>query len=131
MPRRELNELERAFLADPPRTLARIATVDPDGMPHVVPGGWSYDGQSGDLVLGGRDVLSTRRAGNVRRSGVAAVVIDGVETGSGWAPWALVVRGPARLDEPVGAIRVSIAEVTSWGLEELAARGSGASGPQG
>lgn len=78
---------------------------------------WSYDGQSGELVLGGRDVLSTRRARNVRRNGVAAVVIDGVETGTGWAPWALIVRGPARLDETAGAIRVSIAEVTSWGLE--------------
>ncbi len=129
MPRRELSETERAFLADPPQTLARIATVDPDGMPHVVPGGWSYDPGAEELVLGGRDVLGTKRARNVRRGGVAAVVIDGVESGSGWAPWALIVRGPARVDEAGGAIRVSVEQVQSWGLD--AAPGPNGPGPSG
>lgn len=118
--RSTLTPAERQFVTNPPRSLARIATVDQDGMPHVVPGGWGYDEASHELVLGGRDVPGTRRAEHVRRSGVAAVVIDGLAPGPGWSPWALVVRGRARVDEEAGAIRVSCDVITSWGLEGLA-----------
>ena len=112
-----LNANERSFVAHPPRSLARVATVDQDGMPHVVPGGWSYDEASHELVLGGREVPATRRAEHVRRTGVAAVVIDGLAPVGGWAPWAFVVRGRARVDEEGGAIRLACDRVTSWGLE--------------
>lgn len=107
-----------AFLRHPPDlALARIATVDADGLPHVVPGGWSWDDDAGELVLGGRDVPRTRRADHVRRTGVAAVTIDGVDTSAGWAPWALLVRGRARVEEGEGAIRLRPDHVTSWGLD--------------
>lgn len=115
-----LSDLERRFLADPPRALAHIATVDARGMPHVVPGGWSFDGDTSELVLGGHDVLHTRRAEHVRASGRVAVVIDGLAPGPGWAPWGFLVRGRARLDEAIGAIRVSCDEITSWGLDAVA-----------
>jgi pyridoxamine 5'-phosphate oxidase family protein len=106
-----------AFLAEPPRpVLARVATVDRAGMPHVVPTGWSWDAAVGELVLGGHDVLGTRRARHVRATGVAAVVIDGVDTSEGWAPWAVVVRGQARVDDESAEIRVTPTEITSWGL---------------
>jgi pyridoxamine 5'-phosphate oxidase family protein len=110
-----------AFLSDPPpQALARVATVDPQGMPHVVPTGWSWDAAAGELVLGGRDVLGTRRARHVRARGVAAVAIDGVDTSAGgWAPWAVLIRGDARLDVQAGVIRVTPTEITSWGLDGL------------
>ena len=109
-----------AFLTNPPPlALGRIATVDSKGMPHVVPAGWSWDAAAGELVLGGRDVLRTRRARHVRTTGVAAVTIDGVDSSKGWAPWAVIVRGSARLDEQDGAIRVTPTEISSWGLAEL------------
>jgi len=114
-----LSELERLWLADPPRSLARIATVDTDGMPHVVPGGWSFDPSTFELVLGGRDVARTQRASHVRASGRAAVVVDGLAPGPGWSPWAFVARGRARVDETEGVIRMSCDEVTSWGLESV------------
>ena len=107
-----------AFLSDPPPlALGRVATVDPQGMPHVVPTGWSWDVVAGELVLGGRDVLGTRRARHVRATGVAAVAIDGVDTSQGWVPWAILIRGDACVDEQAGAIRVTPTEITSWGLE--------------
>lgn len=112
-----LSEVEQAWLADPPQSLARIATVDADGTPHVVPAGWSYDSASGELVLGGRDVLRTRRARHVRDTGRAAVLIDGMAPGPGWSPWAFQARGRARLDESAGTIRVACDQVTSWGLD--------------
>lgn len=110
---------ERRFLTEAPRTLARIATVDSRGMPHVVPTGWTWDDVAGELVLGGRDVTRTLRARHVRRSGVAAVVVDGVDTSHGWAPWALTVSGRARVDEDAGTIRVTPEHISSWGLENV------------
>ncbi|ANS79708.1 hypothetical protein SGUI_2312 [Serinicoccus hydrothermalis] len=107
---------ERRFLRSGVRSLARIATVDEDGLPHVVPGGWSWDDGAGELVLGGRDVPTTARAGHVRRSGVAAVSIDGVHDGPGWSPWALLLRGPAVVAD--GAIRVRPDWSRSWGLDQ-------------
>lgn len=88
-------------------------------MPHVVPGGWSFDPATEEIVLGGRDVPRTRRAGHVRASGRAAVVVDGLAPGPGWTPWAFVVRGRARVDETAGALRVACDEVSSWGLDAV------------
>ena len=117
MARPGLSGAERAWLADPPSSLARVATVDADGMPHVVPCGWSFDADAEELVLGGWDVPRTVRAAHVRATGRAAVVVDGLAPGPGWSPWALVVRGRARVDDVAGALRVSCDQVTSWGLE--------------
>jgi pyridoxamine 5'-phosphate oxidase family protein len=123
MARSSLTETERRWLADPPRALARIATVDAKGLPHVVPGSWSFDPASSEMVLGGRDTSGTARARHVRASGTAAVVVDGLIPGPGFSPWAFVVRGCARVDEVAGEIRIATDEVTSWGLDnELASR---------
>lgn len=106
---------ELGFLRHP-RGLARVATVDGDGMPHVVPTGWSYDEESGDLLLTGRDVGSTRRVRHLLAHPRAAVVVDGVDERRGWRPWALIARGDARYDPAVRAIRVTPRSITSWGL---------------
>ncbi|USQ76435.1 pyridoxamine 5'-phosphate oxidase family protein [Ornithinimicrobium cryptoxanthini] len=119
MARSQLSEAERRFLLDPPRSLARIATVDADGMPHVVPGGWSYDPATQELVLGGRDVPRTVRAAHVRATGRAAVVIDGLASGPGWSPWAFMVRGRARIDDDSATLRLTLDDVTSWGLTAI------------
>jgi len=113
--------LERRWLADPPQALARIATVDADGMPHVVPGGWSFDFATDEIILGGRDVPRTQRAVHVRASGRAAVVVDGLAPGPGWSPWAFAIRGRARVDDDLGVIRIAVDQVTSWGLESVTA----------
>jgi pyridoxamine 5'-phosphate oxidase family protein len=123
MSRSTLGATERHWLADPPRALARIATVDANGLPHVVPGGWSFDPVSSEMVLGGRDVPSSARARHVRASGTAAVVVDGLVPGPGFSPWAFVARGRAHVDEAAGEIRIATDKVTSWGLDnELASR---------
>ena len=123
MTRSTLSETERRWLAAPPRALARIATVDANGLPHVVPGGWSFDPASSEMVLGGRDVPRSARARHVRDSGTAAAVVDGLVPGSGFSPWAFMVRGRAHVDEAAGEIRIATDKVTSWGLDkELASR---------
>lgn len=111
-----LSPLERGFLSNPLPGLARIATVSSVGRPHVVPAGWSFDDDADEIVLGGRSVLATARAKHVRSSGVAAVSIDGLGPGAGWSPWAILIRGRARIAESEGAIRLSCDEIVSWGL---------------
>lgn len=112
-----LSEAELRFLRSDVRALARIATVDSAGVPHVVPGGWGWVDDPGELLLTGRDVPRTARAAHVRRTGVAAVSIDGVREGPGWAPWALLVRGPALVDDEAGVIRLRPTWTRSWGLD--------------
>lgn len=115
MSRRALTPVELEFLAEP-RGLARIATVDGAGVPHVVPSGWRFDPVAGELLLTGHDVGATRRVRHLRTHPVAAVVIDGVDTSEGWHPWALTVRGPARYAPDIDAIRLTPLDVASWGL---------------
>ena len=123
MARSTLSKTERRWLENPPRSLARIATVDAHGLPHVVPGGWSFDPALSEMVLGGQNLASTARARHVRDSGTAAVVVDGLVPGPGFSPWAFMVQGHARVDEAAGEIRIATENVTSWGLEdELASR---------
>ena len=118
----ELTDLERRFLASPPQmALARIATVDKDGMPHVVPCGWSFDPDRRELVLGGRGVPRTRRAQHVRDTGVAAVVIDGVLTHAGWSPWALTIRGHASVRDTEGCDPIVLRPNPFLGLKLLQA----------
>lgn len=105
-------ELELAFLQDGPG-LARIATVDAAGDPHVVPTGWVYNGDQDTIDIGGMALERTQKYRNVVRSGRAAVVIDDVLPP--WRPRAVLVRGWA---EPLeGLIRLHPEHVVSWGIE--------------
>lgn len=118
-----LSDLELRWVRRRPAALARIATVGADGMPHVVPGQWDWDGAREVFVLGGRDVPATVRAANVRRTGKAAMTVDGVDRSAGWAPWALLVRGRAGVDDGAGAIVLHPDQVTSWGLQHSITEG--------
>jgi len=113
---------ELAYLAG--RRLGRLATIGPDGLPHVVPLGWSYNPALDTIDVGGRDMARTRKFRNVRANGKAALVIDDVLPP--WRPRCVMVRGPAKaLEEAVGAdgqpvgpiIRIHPAQVISWGLD--------------
>jgi PPOX class probable F420-dependent enzyme len=59
------------FLAEP--NLCRVATMDPDGEPHVVPAWFWWDGRSFHVGAQAGD----RKVANVRRTGRAAIEVDG------------------------------------------------------
>lgn len=128
MPQRPPSAAERRFLvaasAVRPALLARVATVDAAGLPHVVPTVWRYDAATGDVLLTGRSVAGTARARNVEAHPFAAVVVDGAVDGPDWQPWGITLRGPARVDADAGAIRVTPTHVTSWGLDAAALPGA-------
>jgi pyridoxamine 5'-phosphate oxidase family protein len=107
-------EHELAFLHSRPG-LGRIATVDADGDPHVVPTGWSHNLEHDTIDVGGIALEGTKKYRNAARTGRAAIVIDDVLPP--FRPRAVVVKGRAEtLDDPT-LIRIHPQRIISWGLD--------------
>jgi pyridoxamine 5'-phosphate oxidase family protein len=105
---------ELRYMLSEPR-LARLATVGPDGTPHVAPVGWSYNRDQDSIDIGGKRLEATKKYRDVARSGRAAVVIDDVLPP--WQPRGVEVRGRAEaVTEPTPLIRVHPERVISWGI---------------
>jgi pyridoxamine 5'-phosphate oxidase family protein len=104
---------ELDYLRNEPR-LARLATVGPDGMPHVTPVGWSLT--PGDAIeISGRNFAATKKFRDVQRTGRAAVVIDDVLPP--WRPRGIEIRGRAEaIDGPEPRIRIRPERIIAWGL---------------
>jgi pyridoxamine 5'-phosphate oxidase family protein len=98
------------------RRLARLATVGPDGMPHVAPVGWKLAAEGSVIEISGHNFARSKKYRDVARTGVAAVVIDDVLPP--WEPRGIEIRGTA---EAVGGhrprIRIRPTRIISWGLD--------------
>jgi pyridoxamine 5'-phosphate oxidase family protein len=79
--------------------LGRIATVGPDGQPHVVPTSFRYNPEHDTIEVGGMRMSQTKKVRDVRRGGRAAIVVDDVLPP--WQPRMIEVRGTAEV-VPVG-----------------------------
>src|SRR5499427_5217216 len=75
--------------------LGRIATVGPDGQPHVVPTSFRYNPDHDAIEVGGLRMSQTKKVRDVRRSGRAAIVVDDVQPP--WQPRMIEVRGTAEV----------------------------------
>lgn len=113
---------ELSYLGE--RRLGRLATIDPDGRPHVVPLGWSYNSALDTIDVGGREFERTKKFKNVSSNPKVALVVDDVLPP--WQPRCVMVRGDAEaLDSAADAdgnalgptIRIHPTEVISWGLD--------------
>lgn len=69
-----LKELEVRFLTSPNRSLGRVATVGPDGTPHVVPSGWTFNATLGCVDITGRDLHTTKKFRDFAGIGPTATV---------------------------------------------------------
>jgi pyridoxamine 5'-phosphate oxidase family protein len=99
--------------------LARLATVGPDGTPHVVPVGYSYNAELDAIEIGGRNLTGSKKFRDVARQGRAAIVVDDVPSVSPWRARGIEVRGRAEaVAEPRPRIRIHAERIVSWGLEE-------------
>jgi pyridoxamine 5'-phosphate oxidase family protein len=106
--------------------LGRLATVGRDGMPHVVPVAFRYNPEADAIDIGGHDFAKRKKFRDVKRTGVAALVVDDVLPP--WQPRAVEVRGQATtleiggkaimegFDDPI--IRIVPRRIVSWGLED-------------
>ena len=120
---RSFEPAEIAYLTEESR-LARVATVGSDGVPHVVPTGFSFLAETGHFRISGMDFANTKKFRDVARTGTAALVVDDVLPP--WQPRGIEVRGPAEAiddgDQP--HLLLQPRRIVSWGLlsDELGAR---------
>jgi pyridoxamine 5'-phosphate oxidase family protein len=111
------SETELAFVRTA-RLLGRLATVGPDGMPHVAPVSWSLGPDEETIQISGRDFAASKKFRDVARTGKAAIVID--EVLPPWRPRAVEIRGLAEaLADPGPRIVIHPTRVISWGLDDL------------
>ncbi|GII94125.1 PPOX class F420-dependent oxidoreductase [Sinosporangium siamense] len=95
--------------------LGRLATIGADGLPHVVPVGWSLGPDAATVHVNGRNNAASKKFRDVIATGVAALVIDDVLPP--WRPRGVEIRGRATT---VGdTIVIHPARVVSWGMDIL------------
>jgi pyridoxamine 5'-phosphate oxidase family protein len=82
---------EREYLAA--QRMGRIATVGPDGQPHVVPTSFRYNAEHDAIDVGGLRMSQTKKLRDAQRTGRASIVIDDVLPP--WQPRMIEVRGTA------------------------------------
>jgi len=119
---------EIAYLSS--QHLGRIATVDPQGRPRVVPTSFAVNSERGTIELGGFHFSELRRVRDIRQNPHVSLVVDDVEDPSMWTARGIEIRGVATLhngDEPSmldrsitndGWMHITPTSVRSWGLEE-------------
>jgi pyridoxamine 5'-phosphate oxidase family protein len=98
------------------RRLGRLATVGPDGMPHIAPVGWHLDPDAKTVLITGRDLPATKKFRDVASTGRAAIVIDDVLPP--WQPRGVEIRGLATaIDDAESRIQIQPTRIVSWGLD--------------
>lgn len=124
--------------------LGRLATVGPDGGPHITPLAVFYDSQDQTLVIGGHvgsNMAASKKFRDAQRHPGVAVIVDDVASVDPWTPRYIEIRGYAEtqpeggeeIGKRLGApfpfdpawIRVRPRRVVAFGIDiadELAAR---------
>ncbi len=103
------------------RRLARIATVGPDGAPHVTPVGWTLNTAEQVIEITGinlarTNLARTKKFRDIARTHRAALVIDDVLPP--WQPRGIEIRGRAdAITEPEPCIRIHLDRIIGWGLD--------------
>jgi len=74
--------------------LGRLATVGPDGTPHIAPVGMiSYNPHLDTLYIRGHDLTNTKKYRDIARSRRASLVADDLTSTKPWRPRGIEVRG--------------------------------------
>jgi pyridoxamine 5'-phosphate oxidase family protein len=77
--------------------LGRLATVGPDGQPHVVPVGFRYNPELDTIDIGGHDFAKRKKYRDVQRNPQVAFVVDDLASVSPWRPRMIEIRGTAEV----------------------------------
>jgi len=122
------SEKEIAYLRG--QRLGRLATVNSNGEPHVVPVAFRYNDEIDAIDVGGHNFAKSKKYRDVRSNGRAAFVVDDV-----LPPWrvrGVEVRGRAEVlgtgGEKIGpgfdedVIRIFPERIVGWGIESDAYR---------
>src|SRR5207245_11370225 len=82
--------------------LGRLATVGPNGQPHVVPVAFRYSGETDAIDIGGYDFAKRKKYRDVRGNPRVALVIDDVPSVNPRRARGLEIRGGAEILEAGG-----------------------------
>jgi len=77
--------------------LARIATVSPNGQPHVVPVGFRYNPDQDTIDVGGHDFSKRKKFRDVQSNPRVAIVIDDIVSVNPWTVRGIEIRGEAEV----------------------------------
>jgi pyridoxamine 5'-phosphate oxidase family protein len=104
--------------------LGRLATVGPDGAPHVVPVGFRYNPETDTIDIGGHNMGRSKKWRDIGREPRVAFVVDDVLPP--WRPRLIEIRGRATRLGVGGAgmvpgfadelIRIAPSRIVSWGI---------------
>jgi pyridoxamine 5'-phosphate oxidase family protein len=105
--------------------LGRLATVDAEGGPHVVPVGFRYNAELDTVDIGGHNLAGSKKFRDAGRTGKAAFVVDDVLPP--WRARGVEIRGRAEVFSEGGRevvpdfseelIRIFPRRVVGWGLD--------------
>jgi pyridoxamine 5'-phosphate oxidase family protein len=114
--------------------LGRLATVGPDGRPHVTPVGIFHDPETQTIVIGSTaDMPASKKFRDAQRRPDVAIVVDDVASVDPWTTRGIEVRGRAETftegGEEVGRrlgagfqfnpawIRIRPRRIRTWGID--------------
>ncbi|HLO32712.1 MAG TPA: PPOX class F420-dependent oxidoreductase [Anaerolineales bacterium] len=105
--------------------LGRLATVDSDGNPHVVPVGFRYNAETDTIDIGGHGFKESRKWRDVARHPRIAFVVDDVLPP--WQPRSIIVQADAELLDSGGEqfghgfapeiMRLQPVKIIAWGID--------------
>ncbi len=106
--------------------LGRLATVDADGNPHVVPVGFRYNSEADTIDIGGHGIAQSKKWRDVGRHPRVAFVVDDVLPP--WQPRSIVIEADVELLESGGEqfgngfaselMRLYPDKIIAWGIDE-------------
>ena len=113
--------------------LARLATADQRGAPHVVPLALHLSADGRAIEVSGRSFGSTKKYRNIKANPRVAILVDDLASVDPWMPRGIEIRGIAELHEPgdgtegpngpdQGWARIRPERIVSWGIEAPADR---------
>ena len=115
---------ELAYISE--QRLGRLATVDVDGHPHVVPVGFRHNPETDTIEIGGHNFVQTRKWWEAGGQPRVAFVIDDVLPP--WQPRSIEILADAELLESGGQefargldpqiIRLHPVKIIAWGIDE-------------
>jgi len=108
--------------------LARLATANADGTPHVVPVGFQVSEDGAAIDVGGPGFARSKKYRDLQANPKVAIVIDDLASVEPWAPRGIEIRGIGELHEAGGVekfgpgwdepwVRIAPERVISWGVE--------------
>jgi pyridoxamine 5'-phosphate oxidase family protein len=120
------SDKELEYLKD--QRLGRLATVDENNAPYVVPVGFRLSEDRDAIDVGGHGLGRSKKYRNLKANPKVAIVIDDLASVNPWTPRGIEVRGTAELHDNGGTerfgrgwdqawIRIVPGRVLSWGIE--------------